>query len=1102
MSASSPCCAWSSRVGLVERRRESAQRRRRTISKTNAMIPNIDFDFPDSAYVNSFRNENYHQVKGESLKNKTKRGEVSINFPKNILENDKADGTSEENSIFEGRGVLPEIPFESLPEIGFALGLSVFSGFWALWEAFGKKAVFGDQEEEEEDALFLEGDEYGDDDESSSDIRRISAKRKRERHVVQGVDVTLFPIFKDEVVLKAVKFAEEKHKGQSRKTGEPYVTHLVEAARILAAALPEPRDQNKFGSTTREKLRETISACLLVATLDDPNSKSSNLLKGETNDRIKDELKENFGDATAELVLQAARMGKLMAGVRRRQRRKRRENSMMSSSANNSTTSSSEEEIEGQKEEQEEEIDDNEKLEELLLDVVKDPRVFLIKIAERLHNMRTLYALDPRKAETVADETLRVWCSFAEKLGIWTVKSELEDMCFAVLEPERFEEIVQSRDDFWLEESKRGRFRGKNFRGTIAPELQEERNEKEKAEKEALAFKTNQNKNNYVMMDALDETERDPSWTRLNETQRALRRRLQCVQPFEALTTRDGGAMRIDEKVLRESPMRPATKKSLEALAQWQNKMFQALRLDGVVLNVNVRMSSRLKSLFSTSEKMKRKNVPFSEVYDGRATRIIIGDPVSASTMTSDGEGSASEFFDKDKLDSGLPSEIEACYALLNAVHKINRPINGEYDDYITKPKKSGYKSLHTAVLGDDGKPLEVQIRTRGMHDAAEWGVAAHWLYKTRTENKSSKKSSKKGQKNEGNEGEKDTTPRLGQVVQLISPTSRAGGGVVVGVESAGRCTVAKPSSRRGAHTPDASEWALELNGHENLLNEVNKKKLKGARQETKKYYILEFCLYEDGRWHEQDQLGKAGMITMELLDIFAQLDDEKGEKKIESRDKQIVKKQKQAPDRMKRIIMKWQKTNQPLGIIRSQGLRDEFDEKMSNTDIDKEAYLSGSQGWNQALARSQPPAPGPYFDPQQPTSPSEVQFTRAEAAKLEAELALSTKRNGKSGALQSATVDLTSKGLLVVTWDDSTPALRAFQPGTTAGTVRNQMALEASSPSSSSSSSSSSGDDEKKAKKGLVVDSKYVNVNSVMVSADTQLQDADCVFLDDLAVY
>ena len=151
-----------------------------------------------------------------------------------------------------------------------------------------------------------------------------------------------------------------------------------------------------------------------------------------------------------------------------------------------------------------------------------------------------------------------------KKLGIWTVKSELEDMCFAVLEPERFEEIVRSRDEFWLQESKRGRFRGKNFKGTIAPELQEQ-NEKQKAEKETLTFKTERVNTNYMMMDVLDEMEKDPSWTRLSETQRALRRRLQCVQPFEALTTRDNVAMRIDEKVLRESPMRPATKKSLRS---------------------------------------------------------------------------------------------------------------------------------------------------------------------------------------------------------------------------------------------------------------------------------------------------------------------------------------------------------------------------------------------------------------------------------------------------------------------------------------------------------------------------------------------------------
>ena len=1026
-------------------------RRRNERSVTNA-IPNIDFDFPDDEQTKLLRNENYHQV-GETLKNITKRGEVSFNFPTNIL--DSGSGDKDANSK-NSNSTAPEIPLESLSEIGFALGLSVFSGFWALWEAFGKKAVFGDEEEEED--RIEEDDRYDND---ILKIRRKRAKRIRERHIIQGVDVTSFPIFKDEVVLKAVKFAEEKHKGQTRKTGEPYVTHLVETARILATALPEPRDQNKFGSATQEKLRETISACLLVATLDDPNSKSSNLLRGETNKKMVLELRENFGNATAELVLQAARMGKVMAGVRRRQRRKRRDNN-----TNNRS---------------EEEIDDNKKLEELLLDVVKDPRVFLIKIAERLHNMRTLYTLDPQKAETVADETLRVWCSFAQKLGIWTVKSELEDMCFAVLEPERFEEIVRSRDEFWLQESKRGRFRGKNFKGTIAPELQEQ-NEKQKAEKETFTFKTERVNTNYMMMDVLDEMEKDPSWTRLSETQRALRRRLQCVQPFEALTTRDNVAMRIDEKVLRESPMRPATEKSLEALAQWQNKMFQALRLDGVVLNVNVRMSSRLKSLFSTSEKMKRKNVPFSEVYDGRATRIIIGDPVPSAPRIASGEGGdESELFDKDKIDSGLPSEIEACYALLNAVHKIYRPIHGEYDDYITKPKKSGYKSLHTAVVGDDGKPLEVQIRTRGMHDAAEWGVAAHWLYKTRTENKSSKHSSKK-KKNEVDEREKDPTPQPGQVVQLISPTSRAGGGVVVGVESAGRCTVAKPtSSRRSAMMPDATEWALDFNGHEDLLREVQKKQLKSARQETKQYYILEFCLYKDGRWHERDQLGKAGRITMEPLDIFAKLDDEKSGSKIENRDKKKVKKR--TPDRRyERMMKKWQKANAPLGIIRSQGLRDEFDKKMSNRD--KEAYLSGTPGWDQALARSQPPAASTP-----PSSSHEAQFTRAEAAQLEAELALSTKRNGKSETLQSATVDLTSKGLLVVTWDESNPALKIFSPGTTAGTVRRQMALEASS------------DDKKKARKAFV-DSKYVNVNSVMVSADTQLQDADCVFLDDLAVY
>ena len=104
------------------------------------------------------------------------------------------------------------------------------------------------------------------------------------------------------------------------------MTHLVETARILGhGKLPEPRDQNKFGSATQEKLRETISACLLVVTLDDPNSKSSNLLKGETNKKMVLELRENF-ETPRQSSSCKARMGKVMAGVRRRQRRKRRDN--------------------------------------------------------------------------------------------------------------------------------------------------------------------------------------------------------------------------------------------------------------------------------------------------------------------------------------------------------------------------------------------------------------------------------------------------------------------------------------------------------------------------------------------------------------------------------------------------------------------------------------------------------------------------------------------------------------------------------------------------------------------------------------------------------
>ena len=96
-------------------------------------------------------------------------------------------------------------------------------------------------------------------------------------------------------------------------------------------------------------------------------------------------------------------------------------------------------------------------------------------------------------------------------------------------------------------------------------------------------------------------------------------------------------------------------------------------------------------------------------VCDARALRIVIGEPGEAP---------------------GTKDEVEACYAVVNAIHKLYRAVPGEYDDYVANKKRSGYQSLHTAVTGPDGALLEFQVRTRAMHEAAEFGDAAHWLYK------------------------------------------------------------------------------------------------------------------------------------------------------------------------------------------------------------------------------------------------------------------------------------------------------------------------------------------------------------------------------------
>ncbi len=226
-----------------------------------------------------------------------------------------------------------------------------------------------------------------------------------------------------------------------------------------------------------------------------------------------------------------------------------------------------------------------ESLRKMFLAMAEDIRVVLIKLADRLHNMRTLSALKRDKQVKIAHETLEIFAPLANRLGIYNIRRELEDLSLKYLEPEKFSEI-----------------------------------------EELLA----------------DE--------------------------------RDGGFTFIGEAI---------------------NQLRERLAQEGVHADI----TGRPKHIFSIYKKMVAKRRDFDHIYDIRAIRCLV-------------------------------EEKSQCYVVLGIVHALWTPIPGEFDDYIAKPKENGYQSLHTAVIGPGGKALEVQIRTREMHQIAEYGVAAHWRYK------------------------------------------------------------------------------------------------------------------------------------------------------------------------------------------------------------------------------------------------------------------------------------------------------------------------------------------------------------------------------------
>ncbi len=227
-----------------------------------------------------------------------------------------------------------------------------------------------------------------------------------------------------------------------------------------------------------------------------------------------------------------------------------------------------------------------ESLRKMLLAMAQDVRVMVIKLADRLHNMRTLDALPETRQYRIASETLDVYAPLAARLGIWQLKWQLEDLSFKVLHPTDFAKISD------------------------------------------MVAKSRQEREGQVA-----------------EGKERLRQRL-------------------DERGLKHAEI-----------------------------------SGRPKHLYSIYNKMAVHKVPFEEIYDLLAIRVIVED--------------ASE-----------------CYAVLGLVHELWLPIPGLFYDYIAMPKPNGYQSLHTKVIGPGGDPLEVQIRTRRQHEVAEYGFAAHWSYK------------------------------------------------------------------------------------------------------------------------------------------------------------------------------------------------------------------------------------------------------------------------------------------------------------------------------------------------------------------------------------
>ncbi len=328
-----------------------------------------------------------------------------------------------------------------------------------------------------------------------------------------------------DLIRRAFLLANQAHGEQQRASGEPYITHALAVAEILVQLRLDP---------------EAIAAAILHDVVEDTTIKLA-------------DIEQLFGPSVARLVSGVTKM----AYIEQKDLAEK-----------------------GTKEHMR-----VESLRKLLLSMAEDVRVVLIKLADRLHNMRTLKHLPEEKQRRIAKETMDIYAPLANRLGIWHIKWELEDLSFRYIDPINYKKVAVFLDE-----------------------------------------------------------------------------------------------RRVDREL-------------------YIANVIQVVRAELYKAGLEAEVTGRSKHIYSIWRKMQRKGVSFHALNDVRAIRILV-------------------------------SRTQDCYAALGVVHTLWRHIPKEFDDYIATPKENMYQSIHSAVIGPEGKNLEVQIRTQEMHKHAELGVAAHWTYK------------------------------------------------------------------------------------------------------------------------------------------------------------------------------------------------------------------------------------------------------------------------------------------------------------------------------------------------------------------------------------